>query len=76
MLLGNPKCYWAILNRFYNGKSLPLVPLLLVYNYLESDFQVKADVLNKFFSEQCTPLCNNMVSVIILLNTSKAHGLF
>ena len=34
----SPKTYWAIMKTFYNGKKIPLIPPLLVYDKLECDF--------------------------------------
>ena len=33
------KSYWSVLKRFYNGKKVSVVSLLLTYNKLESDFE-------------------------------------
>ena len=60
--LNNPllqaKMYWSILKTFYN-KKIPLIPPLLVDDKFVTDIQKKANVFNKFFAEQCTPLDNN-----------------
>ena len=61
--LNNPllqaKTYWSILKTFYNDKKIPLIPPLLVDDKFVTDIQKKANVFNKFFAEQCTPLDNN-----------------
>ena len=61
--LNNPllqvKTYWSILKTFYNDKKIPLIPPLLVDDKFVTDIQVKANIFNKFFAEQCTPLNNN-----------------
>ena len=61
--LNNPlvqiKTYWSILKTFYNDKKIPLIPPLLVDDKFITDIQMKANVFNKFFAEQCTPLHNN-----------------
>ena len=61
--LNNPlvqaKTYWSILKTFYNGKKIPLIPPLLVNNKFVTDIKTKADIFNKFFAEQCTPLKND-----------------
>ena len=58
--LNNPllqaKTYWSILKTFYNDKKIPLIPPLLVNNFI-TDIKTKA----KFFTEQCTPLKNDSV---------------
>ena len=60
--LNNPKAsaktYWSILKTFYNGRKIPLIPPLLINDQLISDFKVKANHFNAFFSMQCTPLVN------------------
>ena len=61
--LNNPllqaKTYWSILKTFYNGKKIPLIPPLLVNDKFVTDMKTKADIFNKFFAEQCTPLKND-----------------
>ena len=32
------KTYWSILNTFYNGKKVPLIPPLLTENNLEANY--------------------------------------
>ena len=58
--LNNPllqaKTYWSILKTFYNEKKIPLIPPLLVDNNSVTDIQTKANIFNKFFAQQCTPL--------------------
>ena len=61
--LNNPlletKTYWSILKTFYNDKKIPIIPPLLVNDKFVTDIQMKANILNKFFADQCTPLKNN-----------------
>ena len=61
--LNNPllqtKTYWSILKTFYNDKKIPIVPPLLVNDKFVTDIQMKANIFNKFFADQCTPLKNN-----------------
>ena len=52
------KTYWSILKTFYNGKKIPVIPLLLIKNELVSNFKTKAKNFNIFFASQCTPLDN------------------
>ena len=63
--LNNPllhaKTYWSILKSFCNEKKIPIIPPLLVDNNFVTDIQTKANIFNKFFAEQCTPLKNNSV---------------
>ena len=37
---------------------MPVIPPLLVNNKFVTDFKVKANIFNDFFSKQCTPLAN------------------
>ena len=53
------KTYWSILKTFYNDKKIPLIPPLLIDDKFVTDIQAKANIFNKFFADQCTPLKNN-----------------
>ena len=60
--LNNPKTaktYWLILEIFLNGSKIPVIPPLLVGNRLIFDVLAKADLLNDFFSKQCSAIVNN-----------------
>ena len=61
--LNNPllqtKTYWSILKTFYNDKKIPIISPLLVNDKFVTDIQIKANIFNKFFADQCTPLKNN-----------------
>ena len=61
--LNNPllqaKTYRSILKTFYNDKKIPLIPPLLIDDKFVTDIQAKANIFNKFFADQCTPLKNN-----------------
>ena len=61
--LNNPllqtKTYWSILKTFYNDKKIPIIPPLLVNDKFVTDIQIKANIFNKIFADQCTPLKNN-----------------
>ena len=37
----------------------PLIPSLLIDDKFVTDTQAKANIFNKFFADQCTPLKNN-----------------
>ena len=52
--------YWSIIKTFYN-KKIPLIPPLLIDNMFVTDIQTEANIFNKFFTEQCTPLKNKSV---------------
>ena len=61
--LNNPllqtKTYWSILKTFYNDKKIPIIPPPLVNDKFVTDIQIKANIFNKFFADQCTPLKNS-----------------
>ena len=54
-----PKTYWKLLKTFVNGTKIPLIPPLLVGNQLVTDFLVKANLFNDYFSQQCTTVDND-----------------
>ena len=54
----SPKTYWAIMKAFYNGKKIPLIPLLLINYKLECDIGKKANHFKEFLASKCTPLNN------------------
>ena len=47
------KAYWATLNRVINKKKVPNIPPLLENGVFVTNVQVKADILNVYFVEQC-----------------------
>ena len=53
-----PKTYWSILNRFLNNRKFPAIPPPLVNGDIITNFSEKADLLNKFIADQCTPFDN------------------
>ena len=55
------KAYWSILKTLYNDKKIPLIPPLLIDDKFVTDTQSKANIFNKFFADQCTPLKNDSV---------------
>ena len=66
------KTYWSILKTFYNGKKILLIPPLLVDNKFVTDMKTKANVFNKIFAEQCTPLKNDSKLLIIKFSNTIA----
>ena len=66
--LNNPKtsakAYWSVLKTFYNGKEIPVIAPLLIYNDIISDFKMKANHFHSFFASHCTPLNNQRVKII------------
>ena len=55
------KACWPVMKTFYNCKKVPIIPLLLISDKLESDFKKKAHHFKVFFASKCTPLINNSV---------------
>ena len=73
MISGSSKTYWSILKRLFNEKKVPIIPPLLINNKLESDFRIKANYLNSFFTSKCTPLINNSTIPNLLNYVSAAR---
>ena len=63
--LGDPsrsiKTYWATLTTLGNRKKVPNIPALLVNDELITEFEVKANIINKYFASQYTTINNNSV---------------
>ena len=63
--LNNPllqaKTNWSILKTFYDDKKIPLIPPLWIDDKFVTDIRTKANIFNKFFAEQCTPLRSGSV---------------
>ena len=63
--LGDPsrsiKTYWATLRTLWNGKKVSNIPPLLANDELITEFEVKANIFNKYFASQCTTINNNSV---------------
>ena len=61
--LNNPKAsakiYCSVLKTCYNGKKIPVIPLLLINNKLFSNFKTKGNHFNASFASHCTSLDNN-----------------
>ena len=63
--LGDPsrsiKTYWATLRTLWNGKKEPNIPPLLANDELTTEFEVKANIFNKYFASQYTTINNDIV---------------
>ena len=56
---------------------MQLIPALLADNKVVTDFLVKANLFNDFFTKQCTPLFNNsVVPVSLNFETWERHFYF
>ena len=74
-----PKTYWKILKTFVNDTKIPLIPPLLVGNRNQrvSDFLVKTNLFNDYFSKQCTTIDNNSsIPAKISFETKKRFSTF
>ena len=54
-----PKTFWKVLETFVNETKILLIPLFLVENELVTEFSVKLNLFNNYFSQQCTAIDNN-----------------
>ena len=63
-----PKTYWKTLNHFVSNKKIPSIPALLVNGEMVPNFSKKAELFNKFFASQCTPLSNKYFATSYLQN--------
>ena len=54
--LSQAKTYWSILKTFYNDRKIPIISPLLIDDKFVTEIQTKANIFNKFFTDQCTPL--------------------
>ena len=51
--------------------KVPSIPTLLVNGEMVSNFSKKAELFNKFFASQCTPLSNISILVPVAIRTDK-----
>ena len=63
--LGDPntsgKCYWPLLKTLLNGKKIPCIAPLFHGDKYIVDFQEKSEIINYFFTDQCSPISNGSV---------------
>ena len=57
-MINSTQTYWSILKSFLNNRKIPATLPLLVNGDIITNFFEKADLFNKFFADQCTPLNN------------------
>ena len=55
------KTYWKIMNEFLNKCKIPRIPPLFTNGNFVVSCKDKAQIFNKYFSEQCTPLVTDSV---------------
>ena len=65
------KTYSEIINEVVSKYGAPKIPPLLVNNVFILISRVKARYFNDFFSEQCTPIINNVVLPTLRFLTNK-----
>ena len=53
------KAYWSVLNNFLGKRKTPNIPLLIVNEFVFSDFTTKANLFNNFSASQCSPVVNS-----------------
>ena len=72
-----PKVYWKILKIFVNGTKIPLITPLLVGNQLVTNFLVKANLFNDYFSQKFTTVDNDSsIPLIITFATEQELSTF
>ena len=59
MTLKQPQNLLEDIKNISNGSKIPLIPSLLVGNQLVTDFLVKANLFNDYFSQPCTAVDND-----------------
>ena len=62
----NPKSYWSILKTFLNNKKIPCIPPLSHNGKFIMDFKKKAELINYFFTRQCSLVKNNSKRLSVL----------
>ena len=67
------KPYCSRLKTLYNGKSIPLIPPILINNKLISNFKKKANRFNPFFTSQCTPISNDSTLLLEVTPVTNAN---
>ena len=55
----NSEAYWSLLEGFLNNKQIPLIPPLFHENRFITDFKENVELLNSFFSKQCSLIRND-----------------
>ena len=63
--------HWKIISRIMNKCRAPKIPPLLVNNLFILNCRDKARYFNDYFSQQCKPVINNSVLLILMCLTNK-----
>ena len=73
--LSNPKSnsniFWSAFKRILNCKKMSNIPPLIENGIFHSCFSEKANIFNKYFAMQCTPLQNNSTLPNFIFNTDS-----
>ena len=76
----NTTKYWSLLKMFMNTGTAPVVPTLIENDVFVVDAADKAEVFNKYFAEQCTPISTasilpdmNLRTDAVLCNLNFLH---
>ena len=66
-----PKACWSIFNNFLGKGKTPNIPPLVINDFVVSDFTAKANILNNFFTSQCSPVVNSSTLPNFCYNMQK-----
>ena len=66
-----PKACWSIFNNFLGKGKTPNIPPLIINDFVVSDFTAKANILNNFFTSQCSPVVNSSTLPNFCYKTQK-----
>ena len=62
------QAFWFILETFYSGNKVPLIPSVLVNYKFISNFKENANLFNNYLASQCTPITNSSALPIIIFH--------
>ena len=62
------QAFWFILETFYSGNKVPLIPSLLVNYKFISNFKENTNLFNNYLASQCTPITNSSALPIIIFH--------
>ena len=68
------KAYWPLLKTFLNNKKIPLIIPLYHQGNFVTNFKIKAELFNSFFTSQCS-LIKNDSKLPSHLNYNTDNGL-
>ena len=62
------QAFWFILETFYSGNKVPLIPSLLANYKFISNFEENANLFNNYLTSQCTPITSSSALPIIIFH--------